>query len=364
MNELVPFEEIQNALSPNGPKKSDIITGEVSGGKIELTLVEKAAVVLAAVGPEAASDFLRGMSEGNLRRFAKAYARFERIAPEVLQVAIEDFMETLGDENQVKGGIQGARKILGSVLEPGSFVSIMSEVEGPGKSSVWDKLADCSEVALAAFLEREHPQTAAVVITEIRTEKAAKVLEKMDAEFAQQTVFRLSRMPTLEKSVLEMVKQVIERDFLAALQKELATKKPANVIGSLMNNVSAESRETFLERLEEKEPELTSEVLRVMFTFADIVDRVSARDVSSVTRVVEEEVLMIALKSALGTGLPTAGFILSNLPKRLSERIQEDLDAMPDVKLKDGEAAQAEIIRAIQDMEKKGEIVLIESDDE
>lgn len=360
MTELVPFDG-DTAVAQ---KANTALSGEITVEDHSLTEVEKAAIVLAAIGPDAASDFLKGMSENNLRRFAKAYARFERISPELLELAISEFMETLGDENQVKGGIQGARKILGSVLEPGSFVSIMADVEGPGKSSVWDKLSDCSDVAVAAFLEREHPQTAAVVITEIRPERAAKILERMDPEFAQQTVFRLSRMPTLEKSVLEAVKQVIERDFLAAIQKELATRKPANVIGSLMNNVSAENRDSFLANLEEKEPELTSEVLRVMFTFTDIVDRVQPRDVSVVTRSVEEDVLMTALKSAITTGLPTAEFILSNLPKRLAERLREDLEAMQDVKLKDGETSQAEIIRAIQDLEKKGEIELIEAEED
>jgi len=77
-----------------------------------------------------------------------------------------------------------------------------------------------------------------------------------------------------------------------------------------------------------------------MFTFTDIVDRVEPRDVSSITRSIDEEILMTALKSAQTQGMPTAPFMLSNLPKRLSERIKEDLDAMPDVKLKDGEAAQ------------------------
>ena len=95
-----------------------------------------------------------------------------------------------------------------------------------------------------------------------------------------------------------------------------------------------------------------------------MVDRVSPRDVSVITRAVEEDVLLTALKSALATGLPTAEFVLGNLPKRLAERLREDLDAMQDVKLKDGEAAQAEIIRAIQALEKKGEITLIEDDDE
>jgi len=337
MSELIPIPTNQGA-SPVAD--GQVLSGEISPGGLSLTEVEKAAVVLAAIGPDAASEFLRGMPEANLRRFAKAYARFDKISPDVLDAAIGEFMDALGDENTVRGGIRGARKILGNVVEPGTFVSIMTEVEGPGKSSVWDKLSDCGDIAVAAFLEREHPQTAAVVITEMRPEKAAKILERMDPDFAQQTVYRLSRMPKLDKSVLESVKVVIERDFLAAIQQERTTKKPANVIGSLMNNVSADNRDAFLSNLEEKEPELASEVLKVMFTFTDIVDRVEPRDVSSITRSIDEEVLMTALKAAQATGMPTAPFMLSNLPKRLSERLKEDLDAMPDVKLKDGEAAQ------------------------
>ena len=328
----------------------------------KLRQIEKAAIILSAIGPDHASEFLRDMNENALTRTAVAISNLERISPEVLDSVIAEFLLSIGTEEEISGGRGTARKLLATVLDDKTIEKIMFDVEGGDSRAAWKKLNDVGTATLASFVAAEHPQTAAVIISELRSEKAAGVIERLDPEFAQQTLLRLSRVPTLDAKVAEMVERVITRDFLSAIHRTLRARRPADLIAGLMNNLSSDTRDQYLDYLEQERPQLHTEVVKTMFTFNDVRLRVEPRDVSLVVKALEEPVLLIALKWGQTQSSPTVDFILENLSKRLSERLAEDLAAHPEVTQRDGEGAHQEVVRKIQQMAKSKEIDLIEQD--
>lgn len=325
-----------------------------------MSRIDKAAIILAALGPDEAAGLLAGMSEQVLRRFAHAISKIKRIPPHDLDTIVSEFRAELSEEQGIVGGMEEARRILSNIVDQNTVSRIMSDVDGHMRRSIWEQLGACADSSIARFLQGEHPQTAAVVLAELSAAKAAAVLERLDEELAQNIVLRLSRVPRLEDSVISLIEDVIVSDFLSALQQEMATRKPAEVIGSLMNNVSSDARDRLMSHLEERKPALAQDVQKVMFTFSDVAIRVEARDISAIVRGVEEEDLKIALKHAIARKIESADFILNNLSKRLSERYREEIEQMPDVKQKDGEQAQSKIVEEIQRLAKMGEITLLE----
>ena len=201
-----------------------------------------------------------------------------------------------------------------------------------------------------------------MILSELRAEIAAGVLERLERGFAQTIVLRLSRVPQLDPPIAASIQGAIERDFLSVLQRNLSKRRPADLIAGLMNNISTEVREGFLSYLEAQEPSLAQDVQRTMFTFEDIAVRLYGRDVAGVLRDVPEEVLLKALKLGEAQSSATLPFILENLPRRLSERYVEELAGLDDVSRKEGESAQIEITKAIQAQAKAGTIRFIEKD--
>jgi flagellar motor switch protein FliG len=325
--------------------------------------IEKAAMILTAVGPELAASFLRDLSEPEMERFARAISGLGKVGQDVLDAVIMEFLELLTTGPEISGGSKAARKLLAAVVEDEDEVQRL--IEGRRRSevrTVWERLNDTPAPAVASFLQAEHPQTAAVVLSEMRAEVAASVLERLDRGFAQTIVLRLSRVPTLDPPIAAAVQGAIERDFLSVLQRNLSKRRPADLIAGLMNNISTEVREGFLGYLEAQEPSLAQDVQRTMFTFEDIAVRLHGRDVAGVLRDVPEEVLLKALKLGQAQGSATVAFVLENLPRRLSERYVEELGALTDVTRKEGESAQIEVTKAIQAQAKAGIIRFIEKD--
>lgn len=326
------------------------------------TPIQKAAIILTAIGPELAAAVLRNIGSDHLRRFATATASLGSISQKMLDEVILDFLEALAAGANIAGGADAARRLLAGILEEDQIEDLLGD-SGASQATVWERINMAPIAAVAAYIGNEHPQTAAVILSELKPETAATVLERLSHGFARDVVLRLSRVPSLDRRIVEAVSVAIERDFLSALQRSLSKRRPADLIAGLMNNISTDAREGFLTHLEASVPELAQDVQRSMFTFADIATRVSGRDVASVLREVSEEVLLRALKWGQMQGSDSVGFILENIPRRLAERYVEDLAAMEDVTRKEGEGAHIELTKLILARQKAGMLTFLERED-
>ena len=73
--------------------------------------------------------------------------------------------------------------LLAKALDPERASMIMDDIRGPAGRTMWDKLSNVNEGILANYLKNEYPQTVAVVLSRIRSDHAAKVLEQMPEAF-------------------------------------------------------------------------------------------------------------------------------------------------------------------------------------
>ena len=120
--------------------------------------IEKAAMILTAIGPELAAGFLRELAEPDMQRFARAISGLGKINQEVLDAVIVEFLELLTTGPEIAGGSKAARKLLAAVLDDEDEVQRL--LDGRQRSevrSVWERLNDTPVPSLATFLQAEHP---------------------------------------------------------------------------------------------------------------------------------------------------------------------------------------------------------------
>ena len=348
MNELVP-----NPPEFSGAPVIAAPTGPLSGA-------QKAAIILSLVEPADAAEILQDLSEEAVVSFARAVSELKPITAETLNGVIMEFLLALGEGTDIRGGIEQVRSYLGQFMEDDAVNQIIDDLIDQNNRPVWDRFGEAPVDATAGFLALEHPQTVSVILSKLRADKGAQILELLDQELAQNVVMRMARVPTIDPSTLKIAEETVSSHFLSAIQRQSNAVKPAELIGNLMNNIGSEARDGFLAFLEESDASLASEVARVMFTFADIASRLPTIAVASIVKDVEEERLLMALRHARDTENPSYDFIMSNLSKRMSERLAEDLDAMEQPKEKEAEAAQMEVVNLIQSKAKMGEFTLYE----
>ncbi|MGF1500234.1 MAG: flagellar motor switch protein FliG [Paracoccaceae bacterium] len=330
-----------------------------------LTRQQKAAIVIGALGPEAAAPILEQLDEASLRGFAEGMAQLRRIEPEIVNATIAEFLDNLDRAGStIRGGLSLAREMLGQHVDQPTLLRILDDVDVPSIHNVWKKLARVNEDALAEFLRREHPQTVAVVLSKLASDHAARILSRFEPDRARDVVLGITKTQNLDTKVIEAIGASVSRDFLAGQNAEGPRRNPAERIGAIMNFTAADIRSHVLEKIAETQPDFAEEIKRKMFTFEDIPARIEPRDVTAVVRAVEAEVLKRALGGAQETLPDAANFILSNISQRMAEQIREELKDQGRVRRKDAEDAQNEVILAIRGLLERGEIRLATPDEE
>ena len=207
---------------------------------------------------------------------------------------------------------------------------------------------------LLNFIQDEHPQTIAMILSYLAPAQASQVLGALPPEKQADVAKRIAMMDRTSPDVIKEVEGVLERKLASLVNQDYTIIGGTDAIVEILNSVDRGTERHILETLEIEEPELADEIRRKMFVFEDIIS-LDDRAIQRVLRDVDNNDLAVALKSA-NDEVKTV--IFNNLSKRLAAMIQEDMEFMGPVRLKDVEEAQQKIVNIVRKLEDSAEIVI------
>lgn len=332
------------------------------------TAPQKAALVIAALGPEAAGPIIERIGDKHMKAFAEAYSRLQNIAREDLLAVVSEFLVSVSAEksDEIRGGFEEARNLVTQFKGDEGAAKLFDSIDEPGGYSVWDKLAGADNQALADYLSGKGPQLIAVVLSRMDLDKSSAILACLDDTLSQDVVSRLTRLAPARPDVLDALAAVIDGEFLAPMRKTAKAESPGEKIGAMLNNMSEEKRESLLKFIEDNAPELLDEVKSAILTFKDLPERLPAKAVPQVTREVDVPTILKAAKYGRKNAPETVEFLFANISQRLVQQYEEQMQEMKPIPLVEAEAAQTEIMAAIRKLVADGAIELnkIETEDE
>lgn len=328
-------------------------------GALGLPLADKATIVLAAIGPGPAAPILKSAGDERAKRFARILGQLPQAAAETVDAVLTEFLELLEDEKSVSGGPDLARTFLAEVMSPAELDLAMADIGGEAPS-VWRSLAQLPDEDILEWIEGEHPHVAAVALTQLPSDKSARVIEAMPQDIARDLMLRMGQSAFAPPQLVGRIAQALETDFLPKARMRAEGSDPADQVASVLNHVEADLREEILGALVDAKPALGASVRRIMFTFENISERVQPRDVAIITRAVNEATLLRALKLDDPAGKRVAEFILGNISSRLADRLRGDLADMDPPSQSDSDAARAALVAAITEARDGGEIKLLD----
>jgi flagellar motor switch protein FliG len=316
-----------------------------------LTGPQKAAILMLSLGEEAAGRLFGMMHEDEIKEISSAMATLGVVSANVVERLCVEFADQISATGNLRGSFESAERLLSKSLPKDRVSQIMEEIRGPAGRTMWDKLGNVNEQVLANYLKNEYPQTVALVLSRIRADHAARVLQLLPESFALEVVMRMLRMEAVQKDVIEGVERTLRMEFmsnLARTQRRDAHEMMADIFNSL--DRAAESR--FLTALEERNREAAERIKSLMFTFEDLT-RVDGAGVQVLMRAVEKDKLALALK---GASESIRDLFFKNLSERAGKMLKEDIAGLGPVRLKDVEEAQAAIVAAAKDLAGSGQI--------
>ena len=207
---------------------------------------------------------------------------------------------------------------------------------------------------LIQLIQNEHPQTIALIIAHLKPRMASEVMALLPDESRPDVAYRIANLDKVASGMLEEIDNMFE-EILS--NKETASTQEAGGVprlAEILNMIDGTAAEQIIEEIEENDPELADEIRQNMFVFDDII-LVDDRGLQKVLRSVESQELAVALKA---TTDEVKEKIFGNMSDRAAGILKEEMDVSGAVRIKDVTDAQQKITRIVQDMERKGELVI------
>lgn len=319
-----------------------------------LTGSEKAAIFLLALGEDHTSKIFEQMDAEEILEISQTIANLGKVSSNVVERLFIEFAEQMTSTNSLVGTLDSTERMLSKAgIGKDKINSIMEEIRGPAGRTMWEKLGNVNEDVLANFLQKEYPQTVAVVLSKISTDHAARVVALLPEGFALEVIHRMLRMEAIQKEVLDDVERTLRTEFMANLART-QRRDSHELIAEIFNNLDRNVEGRIMQSLEQTTPDSAEKIRSLMFTFEDL-GRLDQTSIQTIIRAVDKDKLPLALKGATET---LRDLFFSNMSERAAKIMKEDMASMGPVRLKEVEESQQYIVNVAKDLEGRGEIIL------
>ncbi len=317
--------------------------------------IQKAAILLITLGPEKSAEIFRHLKEDEIEELTLEIANTQSVSPSVKEEVVKEFYQVcLAQQYISEGGIGYAKDLLEKALGAEEAQRVISKLTASLQVRPFEFVRKTEPAQLLNFIQDEHPQTIAMILSYLSPQQASAILSALDPDKQADVAKRIAVMDRTSPDVIKEVERVLERKLSSMINQDYTIAGGVDAVVAILNTVDRGTEKRIMESLEIEEPELADEIRKKMFVFEDIL-LLDDRAIQRVLRSVDNNDLEIALK---GTSEEVQNVIFKNLSSRLATMIKEDMEFMGPVRIKDVEEAQQKIVGIIRKLEDSAEIVI------
>lgn len=321
----------------------------------KVTGIQKAAVLLIALGPEKSALVFKHLKEEEIEELTLEIANTRSISPQLKDEVVDSFYQLcLAQQYIAEGGIGYAKELLEKALGAEKAMDVIGKLTASLQVKPFEFVRKTDASQLLNFIQDEHPQTIALILSYLSPSQASLIISALPPERQSDVAKRIAMMDRTSPDVIKDVERILESKLASLVNQDYTIIGGVDAVVEILNTVDRGTEKHIMETLEIEEPELADEIRKKMFVFEDVL-LLDDRAIQRVLRDVDNNDLAIALK---GSNEQVQVAIFNNLSKRLAAMIKEDMDFMGPVRMKDVEEAQQKIVNIIRKLEDSAEIVI------
>lgn len=326
-----------------------------AGPYAELSGLKKAAILLLALDEDAATMLLKQMEARSVENVTREVAGMGNIGQETRDNVISEFYDmALAQRWASEGGLDYAKILLMQSMNPGDADKILQQISTQVRKTPFSFLQKAESSNLLTFIQDEHPQTIALIISHLPFYKASEILAGLAGPKQLEVVKRVANMDQTNPEVIHEVEAGLEARLSNMLGQTFEQIGGVETVAEMLNLVDRSTEKSIMEGLESDDPDLVEQIRRLMFVFEDI-NLVDDKGIQSVLKEVDNEELALALKTA---SEDLKDKIFTNMSERAATLIQEDMEYMGPVRVSDVESAQQRIVDIVRRLEDSGDIII------
>ncbi len=316
---------------------------------------QKIALLLMALDVDTAALVLKGLDQPDVEQLSVEIASLEAVPKELTDKAVEEFYRLIqGHQFMLAGGFEYARMLMERTYGPEKTRDLLQKIKMLTTVRGFDILKKADAQQLASFLSKEHPQTIALLLSHLPTDRSAEVLELFPDDLRTDVIMRIATLGKVSPAIVQQIEQVVDQIAEQTLSQSMASAGGAQIVASILNLSPPALAKSIMEQIEGSNPQLAQDIKRLMFLFEDIL-LIDDRGIQRILREVDRRDLVLALR---GADERLRAKIFKNMSERAAKVVKEELELMGPVKLKDVEAAQQRIVEIVKRLEEQEEITI------
>lgn len=320
-----------------------------------LTPIKRAAAVVIALGAERASEVYKFLSEEEIEQLSLEIAKLERLSPEAMQETVEDFYGLCITQKVInEGGVLYAKDVLEKAFGQQQASSFMERLSKSLRSKSFEFIRKADSKNIQMVLQNEHPQTIALILSYARSDQAAQIIAELPRNTQLDVIKRIAELDRVSPEMIKLVEASMEKRFSTIITSDQVEVGGVPYIAEIMNRVDRATEKFIFDELGEKDAALADEIHKLMFVFEDIAN-LDSMTIQRFIREVDTKDLAVALKSA---NEEVKQLILQNMSSRMRESVEQDIQYLHNIRMRDVEEAQQKIVGIIRQLEEAGEIVI------
>ncbi len=324
-------------------------------GRDPFSSKEKAAILMITLGKDYAAKLYKFLTDEEIEQLTLSITSVRRVDPEVKTEVIDEFFEICMAQKFIsEGGIDYARDILDKAFGENRANDLITRLSSALRVRPFDFIRRADSSQIFNFIQNEHPQTIALILSYLEPKQAGPILSSLPLEKQTNVIARIANMGATAPEYIKEAERVLERKLSSLVSGNQTLVGGIDILVDILNSVDRGTERHLLESLEQTDAELAEEVRNRMFVFEDVT-KLGNQAIQRVLKEIDNRDLAIALK---GTSKEVANIIYENISKRLQEMIKEDIEFMGPVRVRDVEEAQQKIVNVIRKLDDAGEIII------
>ena len=323
----------------------------------KMTGPKKAAILLLALGEDAAADVMKNLEEAEIQQVGYYMSRFTDVSSEELDIVLEEFYRNsvMADDGvNISSSPDFVKNALTKALGADRAKELSDNLRAGEEEAGLEALRYAEPIMISNYIRTEHPQTIALILSYLKNaEQSSAVLRDLPESLQADILYRMAVIESIPPGVISEMNEVLTEEMKTAgsMATSVGGVEP---VAEILNSVDKATETRILSSIEETNPELAEQIRELMFTFEDMA-LIDAKQMQLVMKDVDQADMVLALKTASDA---VKELIFGSMSSRAAEMVREDLENLGPAKLSDVEAAQQKIIKVVKKLEEAGTIII------
>jgi len=322
--------------------------------------VERAAVLMMLVGEEEAAAILQKLDPEEVRQLGKAMFAVADVGEPEVQMVLDDFVGKARDRTAIGFDPKPIiETMMTRALGPEKADSVLARITPPDAQCQIDLLDWMDAAEIAAMIEKEHPQIAAVVIANLDQDVAGQVLELLPDAAQPEILHRVARLGPITPEAVDTLRTMLANRTGAGGQPAGVMLGGTKEAARILSGARKTTEQRVMPKLFKIDREVAKAIEEALFVFENLLD-MDDKNLGTLIRNVDSDLLTRALK---GVDEATRNRFLGCMSSRAADGIRDEMEARGPMKLSEVLDAQKAIIQLARALAKDGTIMMGGDDD-